>query len=120
MKVLIADDDPEILKMLSIGLQVAGHNVSTARDAMQALMFARKQSPDVVLLDITMPGGNGLEVLKLLKQSPATKKTVVIIISASADAEMPQKVKAMGAADYIAKPFDVTKIVEALAKCASS
>ncbi len=114
MKILVADDDREILQTLSIGLRAAGHQVRTVQDAMQAFLQSKKNTPDLILLDINMPGGNGLDVLRLLKNAPSTKKVPVVIITASADAGLAEKVKAMGAADFIAKPFDFARVHEFL------
>jgi len=110
VKILVADDDEEILRLLEIGLRPAGFQVSTAHDAWKAFELAKIELPDAILLDIAMPKGSGLDVLRLLKASPGTEHIPVIVISGSADPEMPAKVKALGAADYVAKPFDIPKI----------
>ncbi len=115
MKVLIADDDAEIVRTLEFGLRAVGFDVCTATDAWKAFEQAKKDVPDAILLDITMPKGSGTDVLCLLKASPLTRHIPVIVISASADPEMPQKVKRLGAADYIAKPFDVIHVQSILA-----
>ena len=110
VKILVADDDEEILRLLEIGLRPAGIQVCKAHDAWKAFDLAKKELPDAILLDITMPKGSGLDVLRLLKASPGTEHIPVIVISGSADPEMPAKVKALGAADYVAKPFDIPRI----------
>lgn len=115
MKILVADDDEEILRLLEIGLRPAGFQVSTAHDAWKAFDLAKKELPDAILLDISMPKGSGLDVLQLLRASPATEHIPVIVISGSADPGMPAKVKALGAVDYVAKPFDIPRIHAVLA-----
>ena len=114
VKVLIADDDAEIVQLLEIGLSAGGWQVFKAADAVRAFAHAKKEEPDVILLDIAMPGGNGLDVLRLMKDSPVTRPIPVIVISGSADPEMPQKVKDAGAVDYLAKPFTIPQVLEAL------
>ena len=114
VKVLIADDDREILQTLSIGLRAAGHQVRTVQDAMQAFLQSKKHTPDVILLDINMPGGNGVDVLRLLKTTPATKNVPVVIITASGDAGLPERVKSLGAAHFIAKPFEFAALNDCL------
>lgn len=119
MKVLVADDDAEIVQLLEIGLGAGGWQVCTAADAVRAFSYAKKEAPDVILLDIAMPGGNGLDVLRLMKDSPVTKQIPVIVISGSADPDMPKKVKDMGAVDYLAKPFTIRQVLEAMKPYAS-
>src|SRR2546427_195268 len=85
------------------------------RDA--AFMFAvRPPPPDVVILDINMPGGTGIEALKRLKSSLNTALIPVIILSGSTDAEMPQKVKTLGADEFLRKPVDQGALFAALDK----
>jgi DNA-binding response OmpR family regulator len=115
MKILVADDDEEILRLLEIGLRPAGMQVFTADDAWKAFELAKKELPDAILLDIAMPKGSGLDVLKLLKASPGTAHIPVVVISGSSDTEISAQVKALGAADYVAKPFDIPRIQSVLA-----
>jgi len=84
---------------------------------MQAFMFAvRPPAPDGVILDINMPGGTGIEALKRLKSSLNTALILVIILSGSTDAEMPQKVKTLGADEFLRKPVDQGALFAALDK----
>lgn len=115
VKVLIADDDIEILRTLEFGLRAAGFEVCTATDAWRAFEEAKKGVPDGILLDITMPKGSGLDVLRLLKGTAGTQHIPIIVISGSADPGMPESVKQLGAADYIAKPFEISKVLSTLA-----
>lgn len=114
MKVLIADDDPEVLQVLTIGLQVNGFEVYTAKDALRAFDEAKKQLPDAILLDINMPRGSGLDVLTLLKASPATQNIPVIVVTGMTDPELPEKAKTLGAAGFLAKPLDIKELCNAL------
>ena len=97
-------------------LRDSGHIVVPAFDAMQALMYAMKQQPDLVLLDINMPGGTGLSVLRKLRGSSKTASLPVIVISASTDPEMPVTVATLGALRFISKPIDPDDLLAAVAE----
>lgn len=106
MTILIADDDPIFTRLFSTQLKAKGFKVTIAADAMQATMVIRKSKPDAVFLDINMPGGTGLEVLKNLRISTTTTMIPVIVMSASEDPELPMKVKERGADEFLSKPVD--------------
>jgi DNA-binding response OmpR family regulator len=85
----------------------AGHMPIAAFDAMQTLMFAmRPPVPALIILDINMPGGTGLEALRKLKLSARTAPIPVIVLSGSAEHDMPQQVKVLGADEYLSKPIN--------------
>ena len=113
MRILVADDSSDIIRMLSFFLQANGFTVVTASDCMQAQRFA-KQGVDAVLLDVHLPGGNGVDTLRLLKRAPQTKLTPVIMISADPDPTLPQLSINLGAADFLAKPLDLDKLLASL------
>jgi CheY-like chemotaxis protein len=93
----------------------AGHMPIAAFDAMQALMFAiRAPAPAAIILDINMPGGTGLEALKKLKLSARTAPIPVIVLSGSAELDMPQQVKGLGADEFLSKPIDPEVLMLAL------
>ncbi|MEP6992554.1 MAG: response regulator [bacterium] len=115
MKVLVAEDDKVMSKMMCGILQEGGHTAIPAYDAMQATMYAIKQSPDVVLLDINMPGGTGMGVLTKLKASSRTSTIPVIVVSGSTDPAVPKQVEALGAARFLAKPIDPDALLTAVA-----
>lgn len=107
MRILVADDDRVLSLMLCGVLRQAGHQPMPAFDAMQAVMFAmRTPAPDLILLDIGMPGGTGVEALKKLQVSSKTAHIPVIVVSGSTDPTMPDQVTALGAARFLAKPVD--------------
>lgn len=91
--VLIADDDPVTLQILSAALKKAGYHVITAMDAMQAVRSAHRRVPDAMLLDVMMPGGTGLEVLKKVKASSDTQLIPIIAMSGLPDPDLPGKWK---------------------------
>lgn len=116
MKVLVADDDPVVLKLLSTGLRKRGHEVETATDAMQVGMAAMRSSPDAIVLDINMPGGTGLAALKRLKMSTKTNMIPVIAITGSATQETQDEAIEKGAEACLEKPVEVEDLAERLSE----
>jgi CheY-like chemotaxis protein len=105
-KILIADDSRVYVRLVSGWLHDRGFKVAPASDAIQALVMATQQQPDVVILDISMPGGSGIDVLKKLKLSTKTKHIPVLVVTGNAGNEMRSLVKRLGAADLLEKPLD--------------
>ena len=88
-------------------LPAASWEVSAAHDSMQVMMYAmRTPAPEVILLDINMPGGTGINALKRLKQSAKTALIPVVVVSGAQDAMLPDQVRMLGAKGFIAKPID--------------
>ena len=114
MKVLIADDDKILLHLVSTRLRASGWQVDVAVDAMQAVMMAIRGSPDVIVLDINMPGGKGTEALSKIKASTKTALIPVLVLSGSIDPQDEVRMRALGAAAYLAKPVDVDVLHEEL------
>jgi CheY-like chemotaxis protein len=105
VRILIADDDPVVSAALAAILRTRGHDIVPAFDAMQALMFAmRAPHPDLILLDINMPGGTGITALTKLKASTKTALIPVIVVSGATDAALPARVMSMGAVGFLPKP----------------
>ncbi len=104
--VLVVDDDPEILEMTSTLLNSAGYRAVEARTGDEALAELRRSRPALVLLDINMPGMNGWEVLRLVKEDEETARVPVVMFSVNY--EIREKLHALqqGAVDYVTKPFD--------------
>jgi two-component system, sensor histidine kinase and response regulator len=109
--ILIVDDTPDNLRLLSSILSEQGYKVRSVINGSSALMGAQAQPPDLILLDVNMPGINGYEVCRLLKDQAQTINIPVIFISASH--EVIDKVKAfsVGGVDYICKPFQVEEVL---------
>jgi two-component system, OmpR family, KDP operon response regulator KdpE len=103
---LIVDDEPAILKILSIKLRISGYSVITAPGGQQALDLIKKESPDIIILDVIMPGIDGFEVLQQLR---TFSKLPVIVCSARP--ENAQKALLLGANNFMPKPFDVDDMV---------
>jgi DNA-binding response OmpR family regulator len=103
--VLVIDDDPVLLKAVSVHLEKEGNRVVVARDAEEGLSLARTGNPDLIILDLTMPGKDGLEVLEDLKQNAATRRMPVVILSGETKRDTVVKCMKLGIADYISKGF---------------
>ena len=115
MKVLIADDDRVLSLLLSTRLKAKGCEIVNAYDAMQAMMAALRAKPDVIVLDIHMPGGTGIEALKKLKGNSYTTSIPVIVLSGSMDpGAAATLVRDLGAEEFIPKPTDPESVFEAV------
>ena len=119
MTILIADDDRLLTRVLSTRLKKAGYKVVVVYDAMQAIMKALCNPPDAILLDVNMPGGTGLQVLRQLKNSTKTNQVPIIVISGSIDSEMRATVTSMGADEFLGKPPNFERL-DALLKSLSN
>jgi two-component system alkaline phosphatase synthesis response regulator PhoP len=104
-KVLIADDEPDILEILKYNLTNEGYEVITAKDGNEALEKANRTRPDLIVLDVMMPKKTGVEVCQLLRAQPAFKETLVIFLTALNDEGTQIKGLETGADDYISKPI---------------
>jgi len=103
--ILVVDDEEDILELVRYNLSKEGFRVSTVLSGEEALKAARNSQPDVILLDLMLPGVDGLEVCRLLKQDPKTQHIPVIMLSAKGEEADIVTGLELGAADYITKPF---------------
>ncbi len=104
-KVLIADDEPDILEILKYNLIKEGYHVITAQDGNEAIEKAKQTLPDLIILDIMMPGKNGVEVCEILRSQPKMKDTLIMFLTALSDEATQIKGLVTGADDYISKPI---------------
>jgi len=104
-KVLIADDEPDILEILKYNLIKEGYQVVTAQDGDEAIEKAKQTLPDLIILDIMMPGKNGVEVCEILRSQPNMKDTLIMFLTALSDEATQIKGLLTGADDYISKPI---------------
>ena len=109
-RILVAEDEAYILKMLDFRLKSLGHEVIGAVDGGEALEFASREKPDLILLDIMMPVMDGFQVLQKLKSQEATKNIPVIILTARGQEKDVVTGFGAGAADYITKPFSFAEL----------
>ena len=114
MNIIVADDDKVLSKMICGILNEAGHITLPAFDSMQVMMFAMKQPPDLVLLDINMPGGTGLDVLRKLKANAKTTGVPVIIMTGRTDETLPMEVIRLGATRFLPKPIEPAVLLQAV------
>jgi len=103
-RVLVVDDDPDVREVLAEYLASKGFDVAQARGGEEALEHIRESCPEIVLLDITMPGLSGVDTLRRIRALSAD--TCVVMVSANADVETARQTLALGATDYVPKPVD--------------
>ncbi len=111
LRILVADDEPELVELVEFNLKQAGYSIATAVDGAEALKKARSQPPDLILLDIMMPEMDGLEVCKILRREPATAKVPIIMLTAKASEIDRVLGLELGADDYLTKPFSVRELL---------
>jgi CheY-like chemotaxis protein len=104
--ILVVDDEPDIVKLVSISLKLSDFNVITAASGPETLEILKTQRPDLVLLDIMMPEMSGYEVCRTIKASPDLKDIPVVMLTAKGQKGDAEKGYEAGADDYIIKPFD--------------
>ncbi|MBI2677246.1 MAG: response regulator transcription factor [Candidatus Koribacter versatilis] len=110
MDILIADDDQVLANLLSARLRKLGYKTVVAFDAMQAVMLAMKVIPAAVLLDLGMPGGTGIEVLRRLRSSNRTSTVPIVVLTGTIESDMGDRVLEMGADAFFKKPLDFEEI----------
>ena len=104
-KILIADDEPDILEILQFNLQGEGYQVITAKNGDEAIEAAKKNQPDLIILDVMMPGKNGIDTCNILRMQPAFKDTLIVFLSALSDEGTEVRGLETGADDYLTKPI---------------
>ena len=110
-KILIVDDDLESLKLIGLMLQGKGHQITAAQSGLQALRKAVDESPDLIILDVMMPGMDGLEVCRRLRADPRTAAIPIIMFSAKSDVEAKVAGFEAGADEYLTKPIHPAELV---------
>lgn len=109
-KILLVEDDEKIVKAVSIRLKSQGYEVVTAFDAVMAMAKAMEHHPDLVLLDISMPGGNGFTVAERLQNS-SLAGIPIIFLTASKEPGLRDRAKELGAVGYLEKPFETQELL---------
>ena len=110
--VLIADDEPNIVISLEFLMRREGHRVSVARDGDAALAAIRSERPDLVLLDVMMPGRSGREVCRAVREDPALAGVKILMLSAKGRDTDLAKGTALGADAYVTKPFSTRELAD--------
>jgi two-component system alkaline phosphatase synthesis response regulator PhoP len=104
-KILIVDDEPDIVEFINYNLKGKGYVTATAKDGVEAVRVAKNFRPDLILLDVMMPNKNGIETIKELRQLPDFEQTAIIFLTALSDEKSEIEGLKTGADDYIAKPI---------------
>lgn len=114
-KILVVEDNPANLNLATFLLRSAGHTVLSAMDAESGLTLAREEQPDLILMDIQLPGMDGLEATALLKRDKATQAIPVIALTALAMGGDEERIRAAGCDGYISKPMRYREVLAAIA-----
>ena len=114
IKILVVENDLNIQKLARANLLASGYEVVTADNGEEGLRLAQAVLPALILLDLAMPGTNGWEVIKALKETAGLKDIPVIIMTASPGQSREHRAEDMGAAGYLSKPFTVDELLSAI------
>jgi len=117
--ILVVDDEVDFVDAVRMRLEANGFNVIGAHNGEDGVRVARKESPNLILLDLVMPRVNGFEALSLLKSDPATAHVPVIVITAQSDIEYAFDAGKLGAADYLIKPVGMESLLDLVSKYVS-
>jgi CheY-like chemotaxis protein len=112
--VLLVDDDNTVLLGTGVRLKAMGYIVFTAKDAVSAISAVRKNEPDVVVLDISLPAGDGFLVADRLQNLVGSAATPIIFITASENPGLRERAMKLGAVGFLKKPFDATSLADAI------
>lgn len=116
LRVLVIDDEPDVLLLCRVNLSLAGMDVFEASDGESGIGIAVREGPDVIVLDVMMPRMDGFTVLKELKRRPSTAVIPVIMLTAKAQQEDQIQGWAAGVADYVTKPFSPGELAGAVTR----
>lgn len=118
--VLVVDDEPNIVRTVADRLEMSDYDVITAASGEEALERARADAPDVIVLDIGLPGIDGHAVLERLRHDPATQAIPVIMLTVKSHSDDVMRANAAGAAGYMVKPFDFVGLLEQIGNALKS
>ena len=111
-KILVVDDEPNIVQTLQDRLEMNDYQVITAADGKEGLEKATSERPDIVLLDVIMPIMDGLEMLERLRKNDSTRDLPVIMLTARSQSQDITRANSYGIEDYVVKPFDLSELLE--------
>ncbi|HVP38649.1 MAG TPA: response regulator transcription factor [Candidatus Saccharimonadales bacterium] len=115
-RILLVDDDPELLQVLSLRLQQDGYDVATANTGDQAIAEASRRPPDLMVLDLGMPRGNGFKVLERVRASVRTAATPVIVLTGNLEPAFEIRARKAGADEFLHKPTELADLVATIQK----
>lgn len=110
-KVLVVDDEVNITQIMEFSIGAEGYDVVTAANGEEAISKARKEQPNLIILDIMMPKVDGYEVCRVLKRDPLTKRIPVILLTAKGREIDKRLGYEVGASDYVVKPFSPSQLI---------
>jgi two-component system phosphate regulon response regulator PhoB len=110
-RILVVDDEPDIIALVAYHLVKHGYRVSTASDGVEAVRAAKQEQPALIVLDLMLPGKSGYEVLEELRANASTRETAVLMLTARKEEEDRIRGLALGADDYLTKPFSPQELV---------
>jgi DNA-binding response OmpR family regulator len=113
-KILIVDDERDIVKALTIRLQSSGYKTVVAFDGAQGVFMAHKERPSLILLDIRMPAGDGFSVAEKLKESKRTSRIPIVFLTGSPELNAEERARGLGARFFIKKPYDPEDLLDAV------
>ena len=115
-KILIVDDEMDIVRVVTIRLRAAGYEVVSACDGVTATQTAMREVPDLIILDIGLPGGDGYKIAERLSKNVKTMGTPIIFLTARTSPEDMKKAMAAGAFAFLMKPFETAELLEAISQ----
>jgi len=110
-KILVIDDEKDFLSLLKDALEMRGFEVIAAANAVEAGMELTGKLPEMILMDIKMPGIDGLQACEAIRRNPATKNIPIIVISGLSDESYKKQARKFGIAEYFVKPIDLEKLI---------
>jgi CheY-like chemotaxis protein len=115
-KILVIDDEFELLMAMKIRLKASGYDVTTTQDGIEGIGLIEQLKPDIVLLDFIMPNNDGLEICKRIKTNPRIKDIPVFMFTAAGEKNIEERIKEAGAQGHITKPFDTANLLTMIKK----
>ena len=119
MRVLVIDDEPDVLLLCRVNLEFEGHSVLEAPDGERGFEIAVRERPDLIVLDVMLPLRDGFSILRSLQGNPATREIPVVLLTAKAREEDQMRGWRTGADEYVTKPFSPVALIEAVARVAA-
>ena len=119
-KILIVDDDTTITELMKALMTMEGHQPTIVNDSTKALDVASSVNPDLITLDLMMPGLSGFELCELLHHDPRFTSTPIMIVSAKDDAASKERARQVGAREYVTKPFSIDDLLQKIKELTSS
>ena len=112
--VLLVDDDDTFLLAIGVRLKSMGYSVCTAKDAVNAISAVRKNNPDIVILDVSLPAGDGFLVAERLRNLSGSAATPIVFVTASLKAHLRERAMKLGAVEFLQKPFSAMTLADAI------